>query len=279
MKRTAAILLIFLGVHAAAIAADAWIADLEEARKLAVKNRKDILLEFTGSDWSPACIELRKQVLDTEAFSRFARRFVLVRIDFPRKTKMPEELLERNRAIASTFSVTSYPTLLLLDGKTSEEFGRITGYGGKERAAYVAELAAFKNTPEDRAQRRKSQDDRAAELKEMRNNERLIEEAIRALDYPAAARVIDALYKDVKTPQLALGTLNKAVLSHRIDPKALERTWKLLQQALFEAENDADLSKSVLATARRISPSRKLEKAKPEPKPPAEPNPPAEKGA
>jgi hypothetical protein len=63
-----------------------------------------------------------------------------------------------------------------------------------------------------------------------------------------------------------VGTLNKAILSHRIDSAALERTWKLLQQALLEAEEDADLTKAIQEMGRRIAPTRKLEKAKPEPK-------------
>lgn len=266
MIRSAVILLACAGLHVAALAADTWHTDLEAARKAAVKERKDILVEFTGSDWSPACIALRKQVLDTEGFSRFARRFVLVKIDFPRKTRLSEEALERNKAVATAFAVTSYPTVVLIDGKTSEEFGRVTGYGGKETAAYVAELAAFRNTPEDRAERKEAEREQAAELEGIRANEKMIEAAIKARDFPAAAAVLDAIYKGVKPPQLALGTLNKAILSHRIDPKATERTWKLLQQALLEAENDADLSKAVQEMARRIAPARKLEKTKPDPK-------------
>ncbi len=264
--RLPAVILAFLLGPGSALAADVWLTDLEAARQTALKDRKDVLVEFTGSDWSPACISLRKQVLDNEAFSRFARRFVLVRIDFPRKTKLPEETIERNRSVAESLAVTSYPTLILLDGRTGEEFGRISGYGGKDAGAFVADLAAFKNTPEDRAQRKESEAERAAELEAMRINERMIEAAIKARDYPAAARVIDVIYKGVKPPQLALGTLNKAILSHRIDSKASERTWKLLQQALLEAEGDADLSKAVLEMARRIAPSRKLEKARAEPK-------------
>jgi len=114
--------------------------------------------------------------------------------------------------------------------------------------------------------RKEEERKQAAELEGIRTNERMIQATIKARDFPAAVAVIDVIYKGVKPPQLALGTLNKAILSHRIDPKAMDRTWKLLQQALLEAEGEADLSKAVLEMARRISPARKLEKAKPEPK-------------
>ncbi len=266
MTRRALQILTGLCLAAFAQAAELWLADLDAARAQALKERKDVLVEFTGSDWSPACIALRKQVLDTEDFSRFARRFVLVKVDFPRKTKLPEETVERNAATAASLAITSYPTVLLLDGKTGEEFGRIAGYGGKASAVYVAELGAFQNTPEARRSLRQAESDRQAELQETRQNERLIEEAIQAKDFPAAVRVIDGIYKGVKGPRVAVGTLNKAILSYRIESGAMERTWKLLQQALLEAEEDAELTKAIHEMARRISPKRKLEKAKPEPK-------------
>jgi len=63
--RSVSILLAFLSLHASAPAADTWHTNLETARKEAARDRKDILIEFAGSDWSPACFALRKQVLDT----------------------------------------------------------------------------------------------------------------------------------------------------------------------------------------------------------------------
>ena len=266
MIRRASQLFAGLCLVAVAEAADVWLTDVVAARAQAVKERKEVLVEFTGSDWSPACIALRKQVIDTEDFARLERRFVLVRIDFPRKKKLPEETAERNAATAAALAITSYPTVMLLDAKTGEEFGRITGYGGKSAAVYVAELIAFQNTPDARAALRERELVAAAERDQVRYNEKLIDAAIQAKDYAAAAGIIDEIYKGIKGPRRAVGTLNKAILSHRIEPAALERTWKLLQQALLEAEDDADLAKAINEMARRISPTRKLEKAKAEPK-------------
>ncbi len=247
-------------------AAEVWLTDLTAARAQAVKERKDVLIEFTASDWSPACVALEKQVLGSEEFSRFARRCVLVKVDFPRKKKLPSEAAERNAATAAALAVTSYPTVLLLDAKSGEEYGRITGYGDKSAAVYVAELSAFQNTADSRALLREQEVAKEEERQEIRRNEQLIEAAIKAGDYRRAAEVVDEIYRGVKGVRRSVGTLNKAILSHRIDPKDTERAWKLLQLALLEAEDDADLSKAIHEMARRIAPARRLEKAKPEPK-------------
>ncbi|MED5278251.1 MAG: thioredoxin family protein, partial [Verrucomicrobiota bacterium] len=55
-----------LAVGAAAIlslplnsqAADGWLVDFEKAKAQAAKEGKSILMEFTGSDWCPPCIQL-----------------------------------------------------------------------------------------------------------------------------------------------------------------------------------------------------------------------------
>ena len=54
-----------------------------------------------------------------------------------------EEVIVRNKAAVAALAVISYPTVVMVDGKTTEEFGRVTGYGGKDTQAYVAELPAF----------------------------------------------------------------------------------------------------------------------------------------
>ncbi len=266
MIRRAFILLASAGMSAAAWAAETWHVDLEVARALAIKERKELLVEFTGSDWSPGCIALRKQVFDSDDFARFARRFVLVRVDFPRKTRLPEEAANRNASVAATFAVAAYPTVLLLDAKSGEVFGRIAGYNGSAAAVYLAELSAFQNTETARLSLREAERMRVMQHDEIVRNERMIEETIKNRDFPGAVAVIDEIYRGLKGPRRAIGTLNKAILSHRIDPAALDRTWSLLRQALLEAEDDADIAKPVVELARRIAPDRKLEKAKPAPK-------------
>ena len=41
---------------------EGWTTDLDEAFKKAKSENKSVLVEFTGSDWCPPCIAMRKNV-------------------------------------------------------------------------------------------------------------------------------------------------------------------------------------------------------------------------
>ena len=41
-----------------------WYADFDEAQKVAVAEGKDLLVDFTGSDWCGWCIKLEEEVFD-----------------------------------------------------------------------------------------------------------------------------------------------------------------------------------------------------------------------
>ena len=45
---------------------DAWTTDLPAAKDTAKKENKLILMDFTGSDWCPPCVALKKQVFETD---------------------------------------------------------------------------------------------------------------------------------------------------------------------------------------------------------------------
>ena len=51
-----------------ALAAEDWTEDFAAAKDLAAKNKKDLLIDFTGSDWCPYCIKLKKEVLSKPEF-------------------------------------------------------------------------------------------------------------------------------------------------------------------------------------------------------------------
>ena len=46
-----------------AIAEDGWTEDASRGNEQAVKEDKDLLLLFTGSDWCPPCQKLEQEVL------------------------------------------------------------------------------------------------------------------------------------------------------------------------------------------------------------------------
>jgi len=133
---------------------EAWMDDLGPALERARREGKDLLVDFTGSDWCHWCIRLEEEVFSHDEFlDEVASRFVLVSLDFPRDggdayRAMTPELRARNQAQNQAFGISGYPTVLLMtaDGLA---YGQ-TGYmkGGPE--AYVEQLEKLRKSP-DRA--------------------------------------------------------------------------------------------------------------------------------
>lgn len=123
-----------------------WVADFDEAVKLAKAENKDLLVDFTGSDWCGWCIRLDEEVFQHESFYAEAEKnFVLVALDFPRaadiKAQVPNP--ERNDELKNTYGISGFPTILLMTAD-GEVFGR-TGYqpGGPESYLnHVTELTS-----------------------------------------------------------------------------------------------------------------------------------------
>ena len=93
-----------------------WLTDYQQALKLAAEQKKTVLLDFTGSDWCPYCIQLKRQVFDTAEFQRFARqKLVLVEIDFPRAKPQSPDVARQNEKLQNQFRVRGFPTLILLN--------------------------------------------------------------------------------------------------------------------------------------------------------------------
>ena len=97
-----------------------WLTSLPEAKALAKKENKLILLDFTGSDWCPWCIKLKSDVLSKPAFINYAKKnLVLVEVDFPHEKTQADSLKEANKALSDKYSVSGLPTLIAMkpDGK------------------------------------------------------------------------------------------------------------------------------------------------------------------
>lgn len=111
-----------------------WETNINKAAEVAIKEKKPMLLFFTGSDWCGWCIRLQKEVLKTPEFAEWARKnVVLVELDFPRKGFPSPEIQQQNTQMQQIFEVRGYPTLWFvtpskLDGKTN--LGKLgsTGY-------------------------------------------------------------------------------------------------------------------------------------------------------
>lgn len=121
-----------------------WSHDMAAAMKQAKEEKKELLLDFTGSDWCGWCIKLNEEVFSQDAFKDDAKEhFVLVEFDFPNdKSHLSAETQKQNDEWNKKLAVQGYPTIYVAD-----EEGRPyaqTGYqpGGAE--AYVAHLTELR---------------------------------------------------------------------------------------------------------------------------------------
>jgi len=106
-----------------------WYLDYDEARAVAQKQHKPIVILFTGSDWCPPCKALRREVFPNPEFQKKADKVILVLADFPRRKPMPQEQMNKNRRLASLFLGRSgLPTMVGVDWRKGEILNKITGY-------------------------------------------------------------------------------------------------------------------------------------------------------
>ena len=110
------LLLLAGGMAAQATASEPqWLTSLPDAEAQAKKENKLILVDFTGSDWCPACKMVEKEVFTKSAFADYARtNLVLVRVDFPLDKQQSAELKAANAALQDKFKVVGYPTFFEL---------------------------------------------------------------------------------------------------------------------------------------------------------------------
>jgi len=124
----------------ATAAGDEWMIDFEAAKKKAAAENKDLLVDFTGSDWCGWCIKLVDEVFKHDAFKKgVADKFVLVELDFPKdKSKLSDETQKQNKELQAKYGVQGFPTILLLDSK-GRPFAQ-TGYQKGGPDAYLTHL-------------------------------------------------------------------------------------------------------------------------------------------
>jgi len=99
-------------------AQDIWTEDWNAALQQAQREGKDLLINFTGSDWCVWCQRLDAEVFSTPSFRQQApQRFILVKLDFPRGLPQTPAIRNRNQELAQRYGVEGYPTIFLADSK------------------------------------------------------------------------------------------------------------------------------------------------------------------
>ncbi len=110
-----------LSASAFASTPEGWSTDLEKAFKDAKAQKKSVLVEFTGSDWCPPCIAMRKNVFSKKEFVEGAsKNYILVELDFPNGDKVVKE---KNQPYAEKYKIEGFPTVILFNSE-GKEFSR-----------------------------------------------------------------------------------------------------------------------------------------------------------
>ena len=135
MQKTLLILFLLFSANIVSAQEPTWTNNLDKAVEISNKNKKPVLLFFTGSDWCGWCKRLQAEVFEKPEFKEWAtKNVVLMEVDFPRRVPLSPELQAQNGALQQFFQVQGYPTIWLVnatrqqDGKVNFEKLGQTGY-------------------------------------------------------------------------------------------------------------------------------------------------------
>lgn len=137
MKKIVLIAFFFIGLSASQAQELKWYTNVKEATKVSNKEKKPLLLFFTGSDWCGWCIRLQNEVLRTPEFSKWAKEsVVLVELDYPRRAPQSDEIKKQNNELQQAFGVQGYPTVYFANATVNKE-GKVN-FEGLGSTGYVA---------------------------------------------------------------------------------------------------------------------------------------------
>ena len=250
-----------------------WFDDFDVAAAAAKEQGKDLLVDFTGSDWCGWCIRLHDEVFKHEVWVEAATKdYVLVALDFPRaqeiKDKVPNP--ERNEELQAKYGIRGFPTILLMTAD-GEVFGQ-TGYqaGGPEK--YIEHMGELRKGRDQLMHARSIAEDFAAAADDAARWElwgaavAIYEEAPAGAPFLASlneavrfaltadadnakgakARTVHALLKS------GLATQEDTVLAEELDPKNELGMMDHVAMARFSVVRDDKSARAALAMLDRV---------------------------
>lgn len=116
-----------------------WTNNFDKSFEEAKKEKKPLLVLFTGSDWCPPCKMLEKNIFSSVEFEEYAKKhLVLMKADFPRRpeNQLPKEQQAHNQNLSQKYGVRGFPTVILIDN-TGKELDRTVGYRGNTATEFV----------------------------------------------------------------------------------------------------------------------------------------------
>lgn len=119
-----------------------WFTQMEEAKAQAKSNNQPIVMVFSGSDWCRPCMAMKNRVLESKAFTDFAKdNVVLLEVDFPRKSqnKLSPEQTRHNNSLAEIYSPKYFPTLVIVDnsGQEIDRLGYQSSLSAEDYVKYI----------------------------------------------------------------------------------------------------------------------------------------------
>jgi thioredoxin-related protein len=197
-----------------------WMDNFEKAKAKAAAEDKDLLVDFTGSDWCGWCIRLNKEVFDKDIFKTQApKEFVLVALDYPRdKTLVSEETTKQNTQLKNEYAIRGYPTIYLMD-ESGRPYAK-TGYQAGGPDVYMTHLAELKRKHQER-------DDSFAAAKKAGTDlakAKSVDKAMEAMGIELAIQFYAAEIDQI----IALDADNKAGLKNKYEQRAFDQEIKTL---------------------------------------------------
>ena len=93
-----------------------WHSDLQKAISLSQKEKKPMLLFFTGSDWCGWCKKMDKTTFQDEKVMKILQEeYYTVKVDFDNKNKMNYQGQQyTGKELAKKFGIEGLPTLVVI---------------------------------------------------------------------------------------------------------------------------------------------------------------------
>ncbi len=106
-----------------------WLTNYDSAISKAKKQKKNVLVYFTGSDWCPPCKMLKTDLFDTNEFQQLSNNYILLYIDVPRNRDLiSEKQMVHNKELLTKLNKKKvFPMFKIIDAK-GNELDKLSGY-------------------------------------------------------------------------------------------------------------------------------------------------------
>lgn len=135
----------FLALPQQAFAAAKWGSSVESAQKTAEKEKKPILVLFTGTAWCGYCQKLEAELLKTKEFEKYVKeKYILVKFEY---ASMGGKAPKNAKKWQEKFKISGFPTGVIIDAE-GKELGRMGYNNGKKPEDYIKQLKNYETKTE-----------------------------------------------------------------------------------------------------------------------------------